>query len=117
MTTLQEIRRSLAELKYDLACITAEFKFRQQMLALKAGFNPLQLRNQLGRWALESTDKISSDISEFVTQAQKLNIAAGPNAMSRCIDLCYPILERPRLGDRNEWDFRKCLNVCLGLGR
>jgi hypothetical protein len=42
--------------------------------------------------------------------------SAGGNSYQRCLDLCYPILERfIRPGsDRNTFDFHKCMNACLG---
>jgi hypothetical protein len=43
-------------------------------------------------------------------------LAATRASMNRCIDLCYRLLERfqPPGSDRNEFDFRRCLNACLG---
>ena len=82
-------------------------------------FNPDQPRVPAGnpdggRWtggAGKSTD--DADLKEIFTRAKQL--AIGRASMNRCIDLCYPLLERlqPAGSDRNEFDFRKCLNECL----
>jgi hypothetical protein len=65
-----------------------------------------------GTAAQDSGDDLVQNILE---KARKLT--AGAADMKRCIDLCHPLLERfQRPGsDRNEFDFRKCLNACLGL--
>ena len=54
-------------------------------------------------------------VGAILDVAQQL--AAGRATLKECINLCYPILERyqPRRSDLNEFDFRKCLNACLGL--
>ena len=48
--------------------------------------------------------------------AAKQLYAAGNNSYQRCLNLCYPILERfSRPGsDINTFDFHKCMNACLG---
>jgi hypothetical protein len=47
---------------------------------------------------------------------QTTQLAASRADMDRCVDICYPILERfqPAGSDRNQFDFYKCLNECLG---
>ena len=65
-----------------------------------------------GQW----TSSAASDVSHIVARAKSLNLAAGPGGYQRCLDLCYPLLERfLRPGsDLNTWDFHKCMNACLG---
>lgn len=43
-------------------------------------------------------------------------LAAGPKSYPRCLDICFPLLERfQRPGsDRSQWDFHRCMNACLG---
>jgi hypothetical protein len=57
------------------------------------------------------------DVQDILAKAKQL--AATRAAMSRCVDLCLPLLLRiqPPGSDRNEFDFRKCLNACLGLNQ
>jgi len=44
--------------------------------------------------------------------------ASGPgqSQYQRCLDRCYPLLERRQLpgSDRNTWDFHKCMRKCMG---
>jgi hypothetical protein len=42
---------------------------------------------------------------------------AGGAAKDQCIEQCTPLLERPPRGDRNQWDFHKCLNACMDRAR
>lgn len=82
---------------------------------LKAGFDPNQARipggqRFGGRWVRES----AHDVETIVAMAKRIT---GPRLYDRCIDLCYPLLERPGgsgASDRNTWDFHKCMNLCLG---
>lgn len=71
-----------------------------------------------GQWTSEGSDAAgNTEVPAIMRQAKQL--AASRASMSRCVDLCYPLLERfqPAGSDRNEFDFRKCLNECLGLNR
>jgi len=65
-----------------------------------------------GQW----TSGNESDVQRIVEMANRLNLAARPDAYQRCLDLCYRLLERPQRpgSDRNTWDFHKCMNACLG---
>jgi len=56
------------------------------------------------------------EVQSIIDTAQQLNVAAGPDAYQKCLDLCYPLLERfqPPGSDRSTWDFHKCMNACLG---
>jgi hypothetical protein len=65
-----------------------------------------------GQWASAEV----GDVSAIVATAKRLNLAARPDAYQKCLDLCYPLLERfqPPWSDRNTWDFHKCMNACLG---
>lgn len=71
-----------------------------------------------GQWASDrNSDNNSADVQRILATAKQL--AASRASMNRCIDLCYPLLERfqPPGSNMNEFDFRRCLNQCLGLGR
>jgi len=65
-----------------------------------------------GQWTSGAAD----DVETIVATAKRLNLAARPDAYQKCLDLCYPLLERfqPPGIDRNTWDFHKCMNACLG---
>jgi hypothetical protein len=65
-----------------------------------------------GRW----TSGESNAVQSIIATARRLNLAAGPDAYQKCLDLCYRLLERPRSpgSDRNTWDSHKCMNACLG---
>jgi hypothetical protein len=59
--------------------------------------------------------KTGSDVRSIIATAKQLNLAARPDAYQRCLDLCYPLLERrqPPGSDFNTFDFHKCMNACL----
>jgi hypothetical protein len=88
-------------------------------------FDENQPRDDHGRWidaggeqgtsVADAEDSGDDLVGNILEKARKLT--AGAADMKRCIDLCHPLLERfQRPGsDRNETDFRKCLNACLGL--
>lgn len=55
-------------------------------------------------------------VSAILAKAKQL-AASGTTPYQRCLNLCFPILERalPFPGsDRNTFDFHKCMNACLG---
>jgi hypothetical protein len=58
----------------------------------------------------------TADVRSIIDTARQLNISARPDAYEKCLNLCYPLLERfqPPGSDRNTWDFHKCMNACLG---
>lgn len=85
-----------------------------------------QPRDDRGRWTDvgggQDTDEARSDetlVQDILAKAENLILAGNPADYKKCLDLCYPVLERfsPRWSDRNTWDFHKCMNACLGLNR
>jgi len=46
-------------------------------------------------------------------------LAASGASMDECVNQCLHLLIRPQPpgSDRNEFDFRKCLNRCLGINQ
>jgi hypothetical protein len=50
MNQLQDYKRRLPDVSYEIATIRAELKFRKFMRAVKAAFNPDQPRDEDGRW-------------------------------------------------------------------
>jgi hypothetical protein len=50
MQTLAEIRTEILRLKWHVAAWRFQRALRRHALALKAGFNPEQPRDELGRW-------------------------------------------------------------------
>ena len=96
-----------------------------RVLALlgKANFDPMQPRVPRGepdggQWTRVEGWRSGTDVDAFVATAKRLGLADGPEAYGRCLNLCYPLLERwqPPGSDRNQWDFHKCMNACLGKG-
>jgi len=57
----------------------------------------------------------SGDVRKIIAFAARKRVAGSPLNYQRCLDLCYPLLERPQhpSSDRNTWDFHKCMNACL----
>jgi hypothetical protein len=102
---------------------------------LRAKYDPNQPRVPAGnpdggRWTEAGTnggidiaddaggDERAADAAPSVEKILALapRLAATRASMNRCVDLCYRLLERfqPPGSDRNEFDFRRCLNACLG---
>ena len=91
-------------------------------LAGKAGFDPNQPRVLAGnphggQWTNGGGGNARGEatVRGIVAAFKRLGIA-GVDAYQRCLDLCYPLLERYQSpgSDRNQWDFHKCMNACLG---
>lgn len=127
---LASLRDQCASLRVDLALIKLRYalrrKYRPDQPRVPAG-NP-----DGGQWTSEagsgadgtvdvdvtgSTEEqpSRSNPQDIIARARRLNIAARSDAYQRCLDLCYPLLERPQRSgsDRNQWDFHKCMNACL----
>ena len=106
LETRIEIMRAVHKLMAELATDAGVQKFDPDQPRVPAG-NP-----DGGQW----TDGATIDVQSIVATARRLNVAAAPDAYQRCLDLCYPLLERfePPWSDRNTWDFHKCMNACLG---
>lgn len=69
-----------------------------------------------GQWTSEGGDQASGDSLFRGIFGKARQYAASKMSLNACIALCAPLLERrqPPGSDRNEFDFRKCLNRCLG---
>jgi hypothetical protein len=50
MHALDEVRSELLRLKCDVAALRFRLAMRRYAIALKAGFNPDQPRDELGQW-------------------------------------------------------------------
>ena len=124
------LRQMLAEINYDLAW---------RKLCRKYGYNPDQRmdrkwdgqpHDELGRFDFgkkpeaqtadedaggEEEDSASVTPAEIIATAKRENLAARPDKYMKCLDLCYPLLERrkPPGSDVNTWDFIKCMNACM----
>ncbi len=114
-------RDHLLRLLSELAAIKVEIKFRRLLRALEIKFDPNQPRvpagnSDGGRWTSQTgaAGQVSPDVQAILDLAPQF--AAAGTSMSQCLDLCSPLLERfqPLGSDRNQFDFRKCLNACLG---
>ena len=58
MNGLDECRRTLSQMRYEVSAIRAELKFRRLIRAIRAGFNPDQPRDDDGRWTATGADQI-----------------------------------------------------------
>jgi hypothetical protein len=113
-----------------------EAKLRELERAVKSGFDPDEPRVPAGgpdggQWTggggggtseagsntgVQAPTTGATTLEKIVTLARR--VAAGsPLDYQRCLDLCYPLLERRQRpgSDRNKWNFHKCMNACLGL--
>lgn len=71
---LKEVGVALAQLKYDLVAIKFELKLRKRSIAIKAGFDPEQPRDELGMWSdgggsASNGERASSDNQVFAVFA------------------------------------------------
>lgn len=96
-------------------------------------YSPDQPRDYHGRWTSEGGEADSkptpssadgdattgrdngADVEELLAEAKQIVAAGGAN-YDYCVNKCFHLLERfqPLGSDRNQWDFHKCLNACLG---
>jgi len=118
MLTLTDLRE-VHQMRREFDLVRKELKRAlNEYYAVK--FDPSQPRVPAGnsgggRWT--SANDESSTVQDILERAK--NLAATHAEMGRCVDLCLPLLNRFQSpgSNRNEFDFRKCLNACLGLNR
>jgi len=123
----------LRHLAWLLSANSVETTFRRLVRAVEAKFDPNQPRVPAGdpdggQWtdagggtaessaeSNQSTTSSSADVTGIIAFARRQRLAGNPLNYQRCLDLCYPLLERrQRAGsDRNTWDFHRCMNACL----
>lgn len=92
-----------------------ERKFRPDQPRVPAG------ESQGGQWTADGGGGVpeapdaSSSTAAIQKEAERF-AAGGRTGYLRCIDICSPLLERFQKpgSDRNQWDFHKCMNICLG---
>ncbi len=92
---LEDVGQSLREACRDWALLARSHleKFDPNQPRVPAG-NP-----DGGQW----TSGTTGDVQSIAATAKRLNLAASPDAYQRCLDLCYPLLERHQSpgSDRN----------------
>jgi hypothetical protein len=130
------VRIMLADVKFELALRALGRKYREDQPRVPAGSG-----RESGRWtdgqstsdggegagkdqsdaaSNDPTDRLSRstdpEVQKILALARQLRLAGGPQDYQKCLDFCYPLLERPlpRSSDRNTFDFHKCMNLCLG---
>ncbi len=115
-------RETISASRHDILGLQTYVKFLRFLHAWK--FNEDQPRDEHGRWtetgaddAADSGDQVT--VSDILSRAKTLNLAARSDKWQTCLDLCYPLLERfqPPGSDKNDWDFHKCMNICLSAKR
>lgn len=90
-----------------------ERKWREDQPRVPAG------ESQGGQWTADGgaseAPGASSSVAHIQKEAERF-AASGRTGYLRCIDICSPLLERFQKpgSDRNQWDFHKCMNICLG---
>jgi hypothetical protein len=111
-------------LNWLLRAGTVEVKFRALARAIKADFDPNQPRvpagsSDGGQWTGGGggDGEESATLTGILAVARRIAAAGNPLDYQRCLNLCYPLLERLQhpASDRNTWDFHKCMNQCLKL--
>jgi hypothetical protein len=100
-----------------------EAKLRQLERTVDAKFNPNQPRVPAGnpdggQWTNGGSGadgETETTLSSIIAVARRIASSGSPLDYQRCLDLCYPLLERLShpASDRNTWDFHKCMNECL----
>jgi len=107
------------------AAVVEEKLHKLGRVLVKAGFEPNQPRVPAGnpdggQWTStggSSNATGSTTLDKIVTLARRIASAGSLLDYQRCLDLCYPLLERPQhpASDGNMWDFHRCMNACLKL--
>jgi hypothetical protein len=111
---LDTLRWLSPDLKQSACLDFYDRKYRSDQARVPAG-NP-----DGGQWTSEAnpeneTSQPKATVQRVLESARRAVAASGGLSYQRCLDLCYPLLERfQRPGsDRNTWDFHKCMNICL----
>jgi len=128
---IDTVSAQLYRLNWLLRARVVEAKLRELKRAVKAGFDPNQPRVPAGspdggEWtgggggggpSAGSSTASGSSLEKIISFARRITAAGSPLDYQRCLNLCYPLLERRQRpgSDRNMWDFHKCMNACLGL--
>jgi len=101
-----------------------ETKLRKLDGAVRAKFDPNQPRvpagnRDGGQWtgSAGGGGEAGATLTSIIAVARRIASAGSPLDYQRCLNLCYPLLERQQhpASDRNTWDFHKCMNECLNL--
>lgn len=109
---------------HEILGLRVENQIRRIALVLR--YDPNQPRDERGRWTetdggaeASSEGAKPSNPEAIISAAGQLNLSSRSDGYQRCLDLCYPLLERfqPPGSDRNTRDFHKCMNICLGEAR
>jgi hypothetical protein len=76
-------------------------------------------RGRRVRFAEAPKEGGDSVVAEVLRKAKSLNLTASPADYQKCLNICYPILERPKRpgSDINKYDFHRCMSACLGINR
>lgn len=117
--------RELARIRHELAGLELDLQGLKLRRALERRYDPNQPRMPAGQpgggqWTVgdgggEAGESERARPESIITRARRLALATRPDGYQRCLDLCYPLLERPQppWSDRNKWDFHRCMDECL----
>jgi hypothetical protein len=101
------------------------WQIQSQETALQRKYSPEQPRvpagsSDGGQWSSGAvTSGVEVNDDPVLDLAEEI-IAAGASASyQECLDRCVPLLERFASpgSDRNQWDFTRCMNICLGRNK
>lgn len=113
----QALRVAIPTINYENSATRFMSAMRRGQFYLKYGYDPNQPRVPAGnadggQWTGDRTSDLQSRISAAIAQT----LSGQPPSYNECLDLCYPLLEKPKPpgSDRNYWDFHKCMDACLG---
>lgn len=129
MQAAHKIKRELLRAKRELLDIKIDLKFAKLLrTTIKAGFSEDQPRDEDGKWTSAAAGQ-PEEASKTPTNAEgaaaniiervfaaATRLAARKPSMSECVDLCLPLLLRPKSpgSDLNQFSYYRCLNACLG---
>jgi hypothetical protein len=100
-----------------LRWLAKDLKIELSLRRLRHKYSPDQPRDDRGRWTRDGSN--GAGVNRILDVAKRTRFSASRSDYQRCLNLCYPLLERfqPPGSDRNTWDFHKCMNACLGTNR
>ena len=139
MDRLSSITSGLARLKSEVAAANVIAKLKQLASAYETRFDPNQPRvpagsPQGGQWASGESEADSGDAANIAGEldtiagkpeqildfARRMTVAGRSLTYQQCMDICYPILERPkfpRWSDINATAYLRCMAACMQRNR
>lgn len=92
MRSLTAIRSELLRLKWDIAASRFQLALRRHALALKAGFNPAQPRDDFGRWVDAGGRRVAGD-QDFGGIATDFSAVERPRGLVGAARAAWKLIE------------------------